>query len=198
MTVPGKIIFATRNKWKVAEVNAILRGVVCVDGLEAWPAFVLPPETGKTYEENALAKARAVAVGLGVTALADDSGLEVVALGGRPGVHSSRYAGTPGDDKANIRLLLRELADVPAGERAARFVCVAAVATPDGRELTARGEVTGVITAEPRGDAGFGYDPVFVPDGFSVTFAEMPAELKNRISHRALAFRALAAQLSRL
>jgi XTP/dITP diphosphohydrolase len=184
-----RVVLATRNAGKVEEVAAIVGEAAEVVGLESAGAVELPLERGSTYEENALAKARAVARATGVSALADDSGLEVDALGGKPGVHSSRYAGPSCDPAANNEKLLRELDGVPAGERGARFVCVAALVAADGRERLARGEVEGAITTAPRGEGGFGYDPLFVPRGYDRTFAEMAPEDKNRISHRSRAFR---------
>lgn len=182
----------------MAEVAAILGPTADVVGLEELAAIELPPEDGATYEENALAKGRAVAAAAGVAALADDSGLEVDALGGAPGVRSSRYAGPACDPQANNEKLLRELAGVPTRERGARFVCVAALVTPDGREWLARGEVEGQIAESPRGTGGFGYDPLFVPAGHGRTFAEMAREEKNEISHRTRAFRLIKEHLKEL
>jgi XTP/dITP diphosphohydrolase len=177
------------NAGKLAEVAAIVGSAADVGGLEALTEIKLPPEEGATYEQNALAKGRAVAGVVGVAALADDSGLEVDALGGVPGVRSSRYAGPACDPQANNEKLLRELGGVPVCERGARFVCVAALVTADGREWLARGEVEGRITESPRGTGGFGYDPLFIPAGHERTFAEMALEEKNEISHRTRAFR---------
>jgi len=184
-----RVILATRNAGKVTEVAAIVGEAAEVAGLDALPGIELPPEVGDTYEKNALSKARAVAGQAGILALADDSGLEVDALGGRPGVRSSRYAGPSCDPAANNEKLSREIEGVPAGERGARFVCVAALVAADGRERLARGEVEGTITTAPRGEGGFGYDPLFVPAGHERTFAEMSPHEKNLISHRARAFR---------
>jgi XTP/dITP diphosphohydrolase len=183
-----RVVLATQNAAKLEEVAAIVGAEAEVLGLDAFGAVELPPEDGATYEENALAKGRAVARALGLAALADDSGLEVAALGGAPGVRSSRYAGPACDPQANNEKLLRELAAVRPEGRQARFVCVAALVTPEGGEWLARGEVAGRIAAAPRGDGGFGYDPVFVPAGYERTFAEMKAEDKNRLSHRGRAF----------
>lgn len=184
-----RVILATMNAGKLAEVAAIVGSAADVGGLEALTEIKLPPEEGATYEQNALAKGRAVAGVVGVAALADDSGLEVDALGGVPGVRSSRYAGPACDPQANNEKLLRELGGVPVCERGARFVCVAALVTADGREWLARGEVVGRITESPRGTGGFGYDPLFIPAGHERTFAEMALEEKNEISHRTRAFR---------
>ena len=182
-----RVILATMNAGKLAEVAAIVGSAADVEGFEALTEIELPPEEGATYEQNALAKGRAVAGGVGVAALADDSGLEVDALDGVPGVRSSRYAGPACDPQANNEKLLRELGGVPVCERGARFVCVAALVTADGREWLARGEVEGRIAESPRGTGGFGYDPLFVPAGYERTFAEMAPAEKNEISHRARA-----------
>ena len=156
--------------------------------LDDFPPLALPPEDRETYEENALAKARAVARAFGVAALADDSGLEVAALGGAPGVRSSRYAGPACDPAANNVKLLGALRAVPENKRGARFVCVAALVTAAGDELLARGEVEGRVAEGPRGEWGFGYDPLFIPRGYGETFAEMTAAEKNALSHRGRAF----------
>lgn len=190
-----RVVLATRNAGKVEEVAAIVGDAAEIVSLESAGAVELPPESGSTYEENALAKARAVALATGVLALADDSGLEVDVLGGKPGVRSSRYAGPSCDPVANNDKLLRELEGVPAGERGSRFVCVAALVAADGREELARGEVGGNIASAPSGSGGFGYDPLFVPGGSDRTFAEMAPDEKNRISHRGRAFREIAKYL---
>ncbi len=155
------------------------------------------PETGVTFAENALIKARAVVAATGLPAIADDSGLSVDVLGGAPGVFSARWSGRHGDDRANLDLLLAQLSDVPAEYRAAQFVCAAVAVWPDGREAVELGSVTGVLTFEPRGHNGFGYDPIFeVPtDAGPRTTAELSSEAKHAISHRGRAFRALAARL---
>ncbi len=186
-----RVVLATRNAGKLAEVVAIVGPAADVAALEALVGIELPPEDGDTYEENALVKGRAVTRAAGVPALADDSGLEVDALGGAPGVRSSRYAGPACDPVANNDKLLRELDGVPARARGARFVCVAALVIPDGREWLARGEVEGRIADGSRGTGGFGYDPLFIPAGYECTFAEMTSEEKNEISHRARAFQAI-------
>lgn len=186
-----RVVLATRNAGKLAEVVAIVGSAADVAGLEALAGIELPPEDGDTYEENALVKGRAVTRAAGVPALADDSGLEVDALGGAPGVRSSRYAGPACDPVANNDKLLRELDGVPARARGARFVCVAALVIPDGREWLARGEVEGRIADGSRGTGGFGYDPLFIPAGYECTFAEMTSGEKNEISHRTLAFQAI-------
>jgi len=200
MTAAGaiRLVWASRNAGKLAEVRALLAGVADVALWEGAAAFAFPAEDGATYEENAFLKAQAVAAAAGLPALADDSGLEVDALGGRPGVHSSRYAGPACDPAANNARLLEELANIPETARGARFVCVAALAAPDGRRWSARGECRGRIARVPSGGAGFGYDPLFIPDGYAATFAALPAAEKNRISHRARAFRALGVYIPEL
>ena len=155
-------------------------------------------ETGHTFEENALLKARAVAAHTGLPAVADDSGLCVDALNGMPGVLSARWSGRHGDDEANLRLLLAQLADVPADRRAAHFYCAAALVLPSGAEHVTEGTVHGWLTDAPRGSNGFGYDPIFVPDSSGLTTAQMPAEEKDAISHRGKALRALAPVIAAL
>lgn len=184
-----KLVLATHNRHKVAELRRILDGLD-VDILSADDVAVPDvDETGETFEDNAMLKARAGAAATGLVCVADDSGLEVDTLGGDPGVRSARFAGEHGDDEANLRLVLERLEGVAA--RTARFVCVAALVTPDGIERTTRGVVEGVITSSPRGAGGFGYDPIFQPDGHELTTAEMTPEDKDAISHRGQAFRAL-------
>ena len=189
-----KLVLATANLDKANEIVAELG--------DAWEIVPRPDwvpeveETGDTLEENARLKAVALVEATGMPALADDTGLEVAALGGAPGVYSSRYSGEHATYAENVAKLVREMAAVPDGERGARFRTVALVRFPDGRELVAEGVVEGVIAAAPRGDGGFGYDPVFVPDGSGGrTFAEMTIEEKNGISHRGRAVRAVAALL---
>lgn len=186
---------ASANPDKAAEMTAVLAEA----GIELRPR---PPgladvdEIGETLEENARLKAAAVAEAIGEAAIADDTGLCVDSLGGAPGVRTSRYAGEGASYAANVAQLLRALAGVPPGARTARFRTVAVARWPDGREVMAEGVVEGVIATEPRGDAGFGYDPVFVPlEGEGRTFAEMAPEEKHRLSHRGRALRALAAAL---
>lgn len=183
-----KIVLATHNRDKVAELREIL-GDLPVDilTLDEFPSIGEIVEDGLTFEENALKKARAVSRATKLPSLADDSGLEVYYLNNRPGVHSSRYAG-PGCTYAdNVRKLLQELKGVPPRRRGARFHCTAALVGP-GCEETTDGLVEGTITEEPRGTDGFGYDPLFIPAGYTQTYAELASEIKNRISHRARAF----------
>jgi XTP/dITP diphosphohydrolase len=196
-SAPARLILATRNAGKLRELRALLRDKVpgldvdtqVVDAVEAGVPDVV--ESGTTFEENALLKARAVAAATGIPAVADDSGLAVDVLGGAPGIFSARWAGRHGDDSANLDLLLNQLADIPADQRAARFVCAAALAVPDGADVVQRGELKGVLLSEPRGDGGFGYDPVLQPEGLDRSCAELSPEEKNAISHRAKAFAAL-------
>ena len=190
-----KLVLATRNVHKVAELRRILaegglEGIELV-GVEAFPSVEDVVETGDTFAENALLKAVAVARATGVAAVADDSGLCVDVLGGAPGVFSARWAGRHGDDLANLRLLLGQLGDVPDVHRGAHFACAAVLALPDGTQRVVEGRMTGVLVHEPRGTNGFGYDPIFVPDGDTRTSAELGAAEKDAMSHRGRAFRAL-------
>ena len=185
------LVLATRNAAKLRELARILGDQVPLAGLDAFPGAPDVPETGATFEENALLKARAIAHYTRLPAVADDSGLCVDALNGMPGVLSARWAGGHGDDKANLDLVLAQVADVPDTRRGARFVCAAALV--DGaREVVVTRTVAGRLTRERRGSGGFGYDPIFLPDGFEETTAEMTPEAKDAISHRGRAFRALA------
>jgi XTP/dITP diphosphohydrolase len=193
MGVPPPLVVASRNLHKLREIARI-----CADWPVSWVTVENDPrpwpdveESGETYLENALLKARAVASTLGLPAVADDSGIEVDALGGAPGPRSARYAGEHATDGQNLRQLIRALKGVPGSGRTARYRCVAALAMPDGTELHAEETCEGVVTREPRGAGGFGYDPVFVPAGWDLTMAELTDEQKDRISHRGRAFRAL-------
>src|SRR5579859_4084238 len=186
------LVLATRNEGKLRELARILGADVKLVGLDAFPGAPDVPETGATFEANALLKARAIAAYTGLPAVADDSGLCVDALNGMPGVLSARWAGQHGADQANLNLVLAQIADVPDGRLGARFVCAAALADPAGGETVVTGEVAGRLVRVPRGTGGFGYDPIFVPTGFDVTTAEMTPEAKDAISHRGRAFRALA------
>ena len=185
------VVLATRNEGKLRELARILDTERLV-GLDAFPGAPDVPETEATFEGNALLKARAIAAHTGLPAVADDSGLCVDALNGMPGVLSARWAGRHGDDKANLELVLAQVADVPDDRLGARFVCAAALVDPADGEWVTTGEVAGRLIREPRGSGGFGYDPIFVPDGFGETTAEMTPEAKDAISHRGRAFRALA------
>jgi XTP/dITP diphosphohydrolase len=197
---PG-LVLATRNPAKLAELRRILEAAqtgVTAGDLSSYPDFPEVAETGTTFAENALLKARAVAEGIGLPAVADDSGLCADALNGMPGVLSARWSGRHGDDEANLRLLLGQLSDVPAGRRGAHFACSAALVLPSGKEHVAEGAVSGWLTDAPRGTNGFGYDPVFVPAGYEVTTAEMSPADKDAISHRGRALRALAPVIAAL
>ena len=195
------VVLATRNPGKVAELERILGAAgldVALVGVTAFPDVPDVAETGLTFAENALLKAHAVAAATGLPAVADDSGLCVDAMNGMPGVFSARWAGRHGDDEANLALLLGQLTDVPADRRGAHFACAAALALPDGQERVVEGRLRGAVVGAPRGTGGFGYDPVFVPDGEARTTAELRATEKDAISHRGRAFRALVPSLRQL
>jgi XTP/dITP diphosphohydrolase len=195
-----RVVVATRNQGKLRELVPLFSeldlgfDLVAIDALA--PAAELR-EDGLTFEDNALAKARQAAAATGLPALADDSGLEVDALGGAPGVHSARYAGLGASDAANNAKLLEALRDVAPAGRSARYRCVAAFVDPArGLEVTREGACEGRLLDAPRGAAGFGYDPLFLVPERGLTMAEIPLEEKNRLSHRAAAFRALARALA--
>jgi XTP/dITP diphosphohydrolase len=209
-TARTRVLLATRNAAKLAELRRILAAPGSADpaaaatpdvdvvGLGDVPEFPETPETGATFEANALLKAHAAAQATGLPSVADDSGLTVDALGGMPGVLSARWAGRHGDDDANLRLVLDQLADVPADRRGAAFVCAAALVSPSGEETVVRGEWRGALVGAPRGGNGFGYDPIFVPEGEQRTSAELEPAEKDAISHRGRALRALLPALHRL
>jgi XTP/dITP diphosphohydrolase len=179
------LLVATTNPGKLREFAELLDGVpVAVQSLAELPSAPLLAEDGTTYLDNARMKAMTIARWSGRVTLADDSGLEVDALAGAPGVHSARYAGPTQDSRANLEKVLQALAGIPEGLRTARFRCVIVVARPDGCALVAEGCCAGVITDSPRGDGGFGYDPVFLYPPAGRTFAELPATIKNQVSHR--------------
>ena len=183
------LVVATRNKGKIIEINALLFGLV--DQISCAADFVDFPETiedGATFEENALKKAREAAIFSGHPALADDSGLVVDALNGRPGVFSARYAGAGASDADNNARLLEECRDIPEMHRQAAFVCVLAFVTPEGVERDFSGRINGQILYEARGEGGFGYDPLFLVDCFGRSMAELTLNEKNEVSHRAQAF----------
>jgi XTP/dITP diphosphohydrolase len=189
-----RLLLATRNAGKLAELRRLLESAVPgveVVGLQDVPEYPEAPETGATFEENALLKAREAVRYTGLPAVADDSGLAVDALNGMPGVLSARWSGRHGDDDANTALLLGQIADVPDERRGAGFVCAAALVTPDGTERVMEREWRGNLVRNKRGTNGFGYDPVFVPEGLDVTSAELPPEEKDARSHRGQAFAAL-------
>jgi XTP/dITP diphosphohydrolase len=195
--LPSRVVLATRNAHKVAEISNILApyGIDLIGLPDDAPEV---HETGATFAENALLKARSATAATGLVAIADDSGITVDALNGMPGVLSVYWAGRARDDAANLRLLLEQIADVPDDRRGAAFVCAAAVATPDGQELVVEGRLEGSLLRAPRGSGGFGYDPIFVPSGESRTTAELAPQDKDAISHRGRAFRALAPKLTEL
>ena len=193
------VLLGTGNPHKLDELRQLLAGTgVAVLGLLDLPDYVEPVEDGATFEDNALIKARAAAKVSGLPSLADDSGLSVDALGGMPGVLSARWSGRHGDDRANLDLVLAQLGDVPDPRRGAQFDCAAALVLPDGPELVLRASWRGAITREPRGTNGFGYDPIFVPDGETRTSAELDPEAKNAVSHRGQAMRAILPHLRAL
>ena len=185
-----RLVVATRNRGKIVEINSLLSGLV--DQISSITDFTDFPETvedGATFEENALKKAREASRFTALPALADDSGLVVDALNGRPGVFSARYAGEGAGDAANNARLVEECLNIPDERRQAAFVCVLAFVTPEGVEKLFSGRVAGRIISEPRGNGGFGYDPFFLVDGFDRSMAELSLAEKNSISHRAEAFR---------
>ncbi len=200
MAADRRVVLATRNAHKVAELNRILADAGFsgeLIGLDDFPDAPEVPETGSTFADNALLKARAIAEHTGLPAVSDDSGLTVDALNGMPGILSARWAGKHGDDHANLELVLGQLADID--NRGASFVCVASLVLPDGsREWTTTGVLSGRLTREPRGTNGFGYDPIFVPDGLDTTTAQLAPRDKDAISHRGRAFRAIAPLITAL
>ena len=191
MTV--RLLLATRNAHKLEELRRIVQPQVSVQvlGLDDVPPFAEVPESGATFAENALIKAREATRQTGLITVADDSGLAVDALNGMPGVLSARWAGSRRDDRANLELLLDQLADTPDDRLAAAFHCAAALVTPAGAELVRHGVMAGRLVRRPRGQNGFGYDPIFVPDGYQLTSAELDSDEKDRISHRGRALRPL-------
>lgn len=202
-----KLLLATRNKKKLDELRRILAASpelrdVHLIGLDDVPAYPEAPETGLTFAENALLKAREGVKYTGLPTVADDSGLAVEAMGGMPGVFSARWSGGHGDDKANLDLVLAQIADVPDVHRTAAFVCAAALVLPGGpssppREHLVSGKMSGRLLRAARGEGGFGYDPIFIADGQTRSNAELTADEKDAISHRGKAFRALAAVIAR-
>lgn len=193
----NKVLLATRNRKKLVELQRILDGalgahriaLLGLDDVEEYPEL---PETGLTFGENALIKAREGCRRTGLPTIADDSGLTVDALGGMPGVFSARWAGRHGDDQANLQLVLDQIADVPDEHRAAAFVCTVALVLPGGKEHLVDGRQSGRVLRAPRGDGGFGYDPIFLGDGQERTNAELTPEEKDAVSHRGKALRELA------
>ena len=192
---PGRLVAATHNKGKVSELTDLFAPL----GFEVASAIELdlpePEETEATFAGNAILKARAAAEATGAPALSDDSGLSVTALGGAPGIYSARWAGEPRDFGKAMEKVQRELDDIGATDRSAKFVCALAIVWPDGHAEVFEGEVHGELTWPPRGNKGFGYDPVFVAEGESITFGEMEPALKHAMSHRARAVEKLKAAL---
>ncbi|MFC8047311.1 RdgB/HAM1 family non-canonical purine NTP pyrophosphatase [Nocardia sp. NPDC057353] len=197
-----RVLLASRNAKKLTELRRILdeAGVAGVEivGLADVPEYREAPETGATFEENALAKARDGAAATGLPCVADDSGIEVDALNGMPGVLSARWSGGHGDDAANNALLLGQLRDVPDERRGARFVSTCALVTPDGAETVVRGEWPGRVAREPQGEYGFGYDPLFVPEGDGRSAAQLTPTEKDAVSHRGRALQQLLPALAAL
>lgn len=192
-----RVVLATHNRHKAEEFQAILGA--SIPGLEiAGYDGPVPVEDGVTFAQNALIKARAAAEHTGMAALADDSGICVEVLGGAPGIFSSRWSGAEDDDEANLRLLLRQLEVVPDQFRRAYFSCTIALVTPDGAEYVVEGRWLGTLLREPRGENGFGYDPIFLPEGEELSAAELPPERKNGQSHRYRAFAAITPLLREL
>ena len=194
-----KLVIATGNENKLVEIKDLLQGLPLeIVTIKDYPGLKMPEEDRDTFYGNAAKKAETVSAFTGEMALADDSGLEVDALDCRPGVFSARYAGKEGDYEANNRLLLKEMKGVPAEKRGARFVAVIAISAPGEKTYSVRGICPGRIAEEPRGSGGFGYDPLFIYEPAGMTFAEMPAEKKNMVSHRARALRQSRELLGRL
>ena len=191
-----KLVLATRNQGKIEEFRRILEelapGQIDLIGVDQFPHLVDVDETGLSFEENSLLKARYTSEATGLPAIADDSGLCVDALNGDPGIYSARWAGTHGDDRANLEKVLAQLKDVPDEKRTAYFICVASLVLPDGRQQVAEGRFEGHILHAPVGNNGFGYDPIFQPLGMSISSAQMSAEEKDLVSHRGKSLRSLA------
>ena len=189
-----QLVLATRNAKKLAELDRLLASAgldVEILGSDAFSDLPEIEETGSTFAENSLIKARAVAAHTGLIAIADDSGLCVDALDGQPGIYSARWAGPGATDESNLDLVLEQIRDVEPAQRTAHFACAAALVLPSGEEYVVQGQVDGVLLTQRRGEGGFGYDPIFLPDGFDITTAEMTSDQKDAISHRGQAMRAL-------
>tara|TARA_B100000029_G_scaffold516824_1_gene635369 strand:+ start:90010 stop:90621 length:612 start_codon:yes stop_codon:yes gene_type:complete len=191
------IVLATRNLGKISEIKALLPDV-SIELATSFPDCPHPEETGTTFKENALIKALAITKFTQKIALADDSGLEVDALGGAPGIYSSRFAGAQANDRENIDYLLQTLNGIPISNRTARFRCAIALTTPDEKTWIVEGVCEGQILKESRGNSGFGYDPLFIPSGYKKTFGELDENIKNLISHRAIALRQIQHIISKL
>lgn len=189
-----QLVLATRNAKKLAELDRLLASAgltVEILGSDAFSDLPEIEETGSTFAENSLIKARAVAAHTGLIAIADDSGLCVDALDGQPGIYSARWAGPGATDESNLDLVLEQIRDVEPAQRTAHFACAAALVLPSGEEYVVHGQVNGILLTQRRGEGGFGYDPIFLPDGFDITTAEMTSDQKDAISHRGQAMRAL-------
>lgn len=197
-----KLVLATRNQGKIVEfrriLDALAPGAIELIGVDQFPDLVDVEETGSTFEENSLLKARYTCQATGLPAIADDSGLCVDVLNGDPGIFSARWAGSHGNDQANLEKVLAQLKDVPDEKRTARFMCVASLVMPDGREHVAEGRFEGHILHAPVGGNGFGYDPIFQPVGLSISSAQMSAEEKDLVSHRGKSLRAIAPHVIQL
>ena len=196
-----RMILASKNAHKLVELRRILEQVgldIDLVGISEFPDLPDVDETGTSFAANALLKARAISAFTGLPAIADDSGICVDALNGMPGIYSARWAGTHGDDEANLNLLIAQLDHVPAKRRGAAFHCAAAIVTPEGDERVVEGTLDGVLITERRGTNGFGYDPIFMPLGHQVTTAEMSDAQKDAISHRGRALQALAPVIEQL
>lgn len=197
-----KLVLATRNQGKIVEfrriLDALAPGAIELIGVDQFPDLVDVEETGSTFEDNSLLKARYTCQATGLPAIADDSGLCVDALNGDPGIFSARWAGSHGNDQANLEKVLAQLKDVPDEKRTAHFMCVASLVLPDGREQVAEGRFEGHILHAPVGENGFGYDPIFQPLGLSISSAQMSAEEKDLVSHRGKSLRAIAPHVIQL
>ena len=197
-----KLLLATRNKGKIQEFHRILEeiapGEIELVGLDQFPDLADVKETGSTFQENALLKARQMSAATGLPAIADDSGLCVDALGGDPGIFSARWSGVHGDDEANLQKVLDQIKDVPDADRTASFICVAALVLVDGASHCEEGRFHGQLLHHPVGENGFGYDPIFSPDGYSISSAQMSAADKDAISHRGKALRAIAPHVRKM
>jgi XTP/dITP diphosphohydrolase len=197
-----KLVLATRNQGKITEfrriLDALAPGAIELIGVDQFPDLVDVDETGSTFEENSLLKARYTCHATGLPAIADDSGLCVDALNGDPGIFSARWAGAHGNDQANLEKVLAQLKDVPDEKRTAHFMCVASLVLPDGREQVAEGRFEGHILHAPVGENGFGYDPIFQPLGLRISSAQMSAEEKDLVSHRGKSLRSIAPHVIQL
>lgn len=200
--MPKKLVLATHNSGKVIEFRRILEELapdeIELIGVDQFPELIDVEETGATFEENSLLKARYTCLATGLPAIADDSGLCVDALNGAPGIFSARWAGKHGDDQANLQKVLDQLKGVPDEKRGARFLCVTSLVLPDGRERVAEGRFDGSILHAAIGTNGFGYDPIFQPEGLAISSAQMSAEDKDLVSHRGKSLRSIAPHVIQL